>query len=86
MVYVFSIFSALYDWWQSLGPVGLAVAFFGFVMFTAVSLWLLCQHRSPVFWKRTDYYYFIFTVLGAAAGVADIAVRNWTKNFAAATS
>ena len=42
-------------------------------------LWFTCRARSAVFWKRTDYFYFLLTILGGAAAAADIAMSNWTK-------
>ena len=71
--------ASAYNWWQSLGPVGLAVEFLAIVGLVSSALWGTCRNRSPVFWKRTDYAYFLFAILGGTAAVADIAVNSWTK-------
>jgi hypothetical protein len=68
-----------YEWWQGLGPLGLAGEFLAVVILVFVALWVTCRARSSVFWKRTDYAYFLFAILGGAAGAADLAVNNWTK-------
>jgi hypothetical protein len=68
-----------YEWWQSLGPVGLVGEFLAFVSFASPVLWFTCQNRSPVFWRRTDYAYFVLAILGGIAGAADLAFNNWTK-------
>jgi hypothetical protein len=68
-----------YEWWQSFGPVGLAAEFLAVVSVVSIVLWRTCQTRSPVFWRRTDYAYFLFAIVGGAAGAADLAVNNWTK-------
>jgi hypothetical protein len=73
------IISSAYEWWQSLGPVGLALEFLAFVAVVSAALWITCQTRSSVFWRRTDYAYFFFAILGGAAGAADLAVSNWSK-------
>src|SRR4051794_326971 len=80
--FVASIASAwgkAYEGLQGLGPVGLALEFLGIVILVFFGLWLTCRTRSSVFWKRTDYAYFLFAILGGAAGAADLAVSNWTK-------
>jgi hypothetical protein len=77
--YVSSAYQHAYDWWQALGPVGLAVEFLAVVSVVFAALWLKCRNWSAVFWKRTDYAYFLFAILGGAAAAADIAVSNWTK-------
>ena len=66
-------------WLFSLGPLGLAVEFLATVALVFTTLWMACKRRSPVFWKRTDYYYFVFTILGGVAGAVDIAVGNWNR-------
>jgi hypothetical protein len=73
------IFSSVYDWWQSFGPLGLVGEFLAVFVLAFVALWFTCRTRSSVFWKRTDYAYFLFAILGGAAGAADLAVNNWTK-------
>jgi hypothetical protein len=34
-------------------------------------IWKVCRKWSPVFWKRTDYAYFVLTVFGGATAAAD---------------
>jgi hypothetical protein len=68
-----------YDWWQSFGAVGLASEFLAAVVVTFMCLWFTSRTRSAVFWKRTDYAYFLFVIAGGAVGAVDLAVSNWTK-------
>lgn len=75
----FSMARSGYEGWQSFGPIGLAGEFLVFVVVASTGLWLVFRSRSAVFWKRTDYAYFLFAVLGGAAGAADLAVNNWNK-------
>jgi hypothetical protein len=77
-----SAYRSAYEWWQSLEPSGLAVAFFVVVFFVFAALWLTCRAWSPVFWKRTDYAYFFFVIIGGAAGAADLAVSSLNKELA----
>ena len=76
---VISAYGSAYEWWQSLGPVGLAGEFVAVVVVASAVLWFLFRTRSSVFWKRTDYAYFLFAILGGAAGAADLALNNWGK-------
>jgi hypothetical protein len=71
--------SRAYEWWQAFGPLGLAGEFLVVVILVFAALWLRCRTRSSVFWKRTDYAYFFFAILGGAAGAADLAINNWNK-------
>jgi hypothetical protein len=77
-----SAYRSAYEWWQSLEPSGLAVAFVVVVFFVFAALWLTCRAWSPVFWKRTDYAYFFFVIIGGAAGAADLAVNSLNKELA----
>jgi hypothetical protein len=77
-----SAYRNAYEWWQSLEPSGLAVAFFVVVFFVFAALWFTCRAWSPVFWKRTDYAYFFFVIIGGAAGAADLAVSSLNKELA----
>jgi hypothetical protein len=71
--------SSAYERWQAFGPLGLAGEFLAVVILVFAALWLRCRTRSSVFWKRTDYAYFLFAILGGAAGAADLAINNWNK-------
>jgi len=44
-----------------------------------LTTWGLFKTWSPVFWKKTDYFYFLFTIVGAATGATDLAISNWNK-------
>jgi hypothetical protein len=39
----------------------------------------IIQKKSSVFWKKTDYAYLIFTIIGGIAAAADLSISNWTK-------
>jgi hypothetical protein len=63
----------------NLGPKGLVIEFLITVIVVERGTWLLCKNRSSVLWKQTDYIYLLFTIVGGAAAVADLAISNWTK-------
>jgi hypothetical protein len=78
----FSAYRGVNEWWQSLEPSGLVVAFCVVVVFVSAALWHTCRARSSVFWKRTDYAYFFFVILGGVVGAADLAVTSLNKELA----
>jgi hypothetical protein len=63
----------------NLGPKGLVIEFLITVIVVERGTWLICKNRSSVLWKQTDYIYLLFTIVGGAAAVADLAISNWTK-------
>jgi hypothetical protein len=62
-----------------LGPTGLVIEFLITVAVIAAGSWLLFKKRSSVFWKKTDYAYLIFTIIGGMAAAADLAISSWSK-------
>ena len=77
---VLAKFHQVVAWFLSLGPIGLAIEFLAVVVVVFAALWWTCKNRSAVFWKRTDYAYFLLTILGGAAGAADLAISNCEQN------
>jgi hypothetical protein len=75
----FKMLNQFLGWFLSFGPTGLAIEFVVVVALVSTGMWLVCSNWSSVFWKRTDYAYFLLTILGGAVGAADLAVSNWTK-------
>src|SRR5271154_6160368 len=65
---------------DGLGPTGLALEFIIVLAVVFITTWGLFKRWSTVFWKKTDYAYFIFTIVGAATGAADLAISNWNKD------
>lgn len=74
-----NIANEVVHWMLSFGPVGLAIEFVATVVVVSTAIWFVAKTFSPVFWKRTDYAYFILTITGGALGAADLAVSNWGK-------
>jgi hypothetical protein len=67
-------------WQLSLGPRGFVGELIVTAVVIAVLMWLLFKNRAPVFWKKSDYFYLLFTLIGGVTAAADLAVNNWTKD------
>jgi len=73
------VFSTLYQKQLELGPIGLAIQFSSALFVTAIITWFVFRRRLASFWKKTDYVYFLFTIIGGATAAADLAINSWTK-------
>ena len=74
------------QWWQSLEPWALALAFVVVVFIVSVAVWFTCRYLSSVFWKRTDYAYFLFVILGGGLAAYDLAANDLYKEFSASSN
>jgi hypothetical protein len=73
------VYYEMIQWQTNLGPLGLVNEFLATVAVIAVVTWLLLKKRSPVCWKRTDYAYLTFAVIGGIVAAADLATSNWSN-------
>lgn len=65
--------------WQTNVGLSLINEFLITMVVIAVVTWLLLKKRSSVYWKRTDYAYLTFTVIGGIVAAADLATGNWSN-------
>jgi hypothetical protein len=73
------VYYEMIQWQTNVGPLGLANEFLITVVVITVLTWLLLKKRSSVCWKRTDYAYLTFTVIGGIVAAADLATSNWSN-------
>lgn len=63
-----------------MGPLVFVGVFVTTVAIVAVLMWLKFRNRTLLFWRRMEYAYLLFTVIGGAAAAADLALSNWAKD------
>jgi hypothetical protein len=49
------------------------------VLLLAIIIFVYVHPKPPVFWKRSDYVYFGFSIIGAILGLTDLTIKEWQK-------
>ncbi len=60
-------------------PVFLFICSFTALLVMLVYILIYIYPQSELFWKRSDYLYFGFVVMGSTSGFFDLVVRDYEK-------